>query len=99
MPEWPTLGLRLHGRVYKDETGLAWHVWEVTSEYLEAHNVDLQALDEELRDGWLCFQCERERLRFWMVPPGWTELTDRQLEILRRRAILTRPSQEASPNQ
>ena len=40
----------------------------------------------EMRNGWLCFECAREKRRLPDPPSGWSEWPDEALERLRRAA-------------
>jgi hypothetical protein len=77
-------------RVFADDKGRAWQVWDVQA------SAGAQGVRENLRAGWLCFELvaggERCRLPWVDVPPGWEELSDAQLELLRRTATTEQPS-------
>lgn len=80
-------------RAFADDQGRAWQVWSVQA------SVSSRGVREDLRDGWLCFELvaggERCRLPWTDVPPGWEQLSDEQLEALRRKATTEPPSRRA----
>jgi hypothetical protein len=77
-------------RVFADEKGRAWQVWAVQA------SAGARGVREDLRGGWLCFELvtggERCRLPWPEVPPGWEQLPEERLELLRRRATTEQPS-------
>jgi hypothetical protein len=80
-------------RVFVDDEGRAWQVWDVQA------SAGARGVREDLRGGWLCFELvaggERCRLPWVDVPLGWEQLSDAQLEQLRRSATTERPSRRA----
>lgn len=80
-------------RVFADREGRGWQVWDVQA------STGARGVREDLRDGWLCFELvgggERCRLPFADVPPGWEQLPDERLELLRRSATTEQPSRRA----
>jgi hypothetical protein len=80
-------------RVFADEQGRSWQVWDVLA------SVGARGVREDLRNGWLCFELvgggERCRLPFNEVPPGWEQLSDDKLELLRRSAMTEDASRRA----
>lgn len=74
-------------RRFTDRSGCVWNVWNVKPVAL-AH-----AVQEPLREGWLCFQRpeggERYRLALSDAPPAWEELPPERLDLLRRVALLS----------
>ena len=42
--------------------------------------------------GWLCFQSDSSKLRLCPLPARWEQASPEKLELLRRQAVLVRPS-------
>jgi hypothetical protein len=80
-------------RVFADDKGRAWQVWDVQA------SAGARGVREDLRGGWLCFELvnggERCRLPWPEVPPGWEQLPEDRLEMLRRQASTEQPSHRA----
>jgi hypothetical protein len=80
-------------RVFADREGRAWQVWDVQA------SAGARGVRQDLREGWLCFELvgggERCRLPFAEVPPGWEQLSEERLELLRHKATTERPSRRA----
>jgi hypothetical protein len=74
-------------RRFTDRSGCVWNVWSVQRAKLAL------AVQEPLREGWLCFQRpeggERYRLPLSDVPPVWEDLPPERLDLLRRVALLS----------
>jgi hypothetical protein len=77
-------------RNFTDRSGCVWTVWSVQP------TVTGKAVQEPLREGWLCFQRaeggDRYRLPMSEVPATWEELPEERLDLLRRVAVLTPPT-------
>lgn len=71
---------------FRDSQGVAWRVWNVSREMLEATTADY--LGQEYQGGWLVFQRDGsdERRRLGRFPDDWASLTRPQLEHLCARA-------------
>jgi hypothetical protein len=71
-------------RVFTDREGNEWNVWNVQPTSSTA------GLEERFRNGWLCFErldgSSRARLPVDEIPPGWEELPDHRLDLLRQTA-------------
>jgi hypothetical protein len=80
-------------RVFADRDGQEWNVWRVQP------TTGSQSLHERFREGWICFEqvsgIGRCRLPLDEVPPGWEELPDDRLDLLRRVAQVSSYSREA----
>jgi hypothetical protein len=80
-------------RVFADEKGRTWQVWDVRA------SAGARGVRADLRGGWLCFELvtggERCRLPWVEVPPGWEQLSDARLELLRHQASSEQPSRRA----
>lgn len=89
-----------HRRI-ADHARRVWDVWEVnpasvarkvTEERRSQPGVRVQRKEmrivvaDELREGWLAFQCESERRRITPIPLGWEAMTDDELLGLLARA-------------
>lgn len=74
-------------REFTDRSGCVWNAWNVQPP------ASANAVQEPLREGWLCFQRreggERYRLPLSDVPPVWEELPPERLDLLRRVALLS----------
>src|SRR5204863_2321001 len=77
-------------RVFRDPSGVEWHVWEVHPSLAEPRStgdrrrtVEPRTLvSEHLRRGWLAFRSDTERRRYAPIPSYWMELSDRELSEL-----------------
>src|SRR3954464_6519048 len=89
-----------HRRI-TDQATCLWDVWEVnpaavaqkvTEERRAQPGVRVQRKEmrivvaDELREGWLAFQCESDRRRITPIPLGWDAMTDDELLGLLARA-------------
>lgn len=82
-------------RVFRDEMGREWDVWEVVPTAVERRiakpaerppGVERRkvresrvVVPEPLQKGWLAFQCGRERRRLSPIPTDWENLTNSEL--------------------
>jgi hypothetical protein len=75
-------------RQFTDPHGVTWEVWDVQPEHLgsapgqdppDKHKTPMSA---ELVAGWLCFQHDTDRRRFYPIPPHWQELPDSVLRVI-----------------
>ena len=82
-------------RIFRDETGRQWDVWEVIPTAVErriakpiprAPSLERRKVHEtrvivpdQLQKGWLAFQCGRERRRLAPIPGEWDDLTATEL--------------------
>lgn len=86
-------------RTYRDREGTEWRVWAVTPAtrmYVERRAEDVgpppppeheEARDRRVGDvqaGWLAFESEAEKRRFYPVPPDWETMPEARLDLLRR---------------
>jgi hypothetical protein len=79
-------------REFTDGDGQRWEVWEVRpSISMDGVSAPGVLLGEDAMNGWLAFQCPRERRRFYMPPEGWEHFTDEQLARLCRHAVPVPP--------
>jgi hypothetical protein len=49
---------------------------------------------DDLREGWLTFDCEGNRRRLWPIPSNWESISDERLELACRAA---RPGRISDP--
>lgn len=64
--------------------GTDWSVWEV---YPNAASLEVGALSDEFREGWLCMQSAGgEKRRIAPIPPGWMDWSDGRLGLAIRLA-------------
>ena len=67
-------------RVFHDASANAWEVWEVRPTMADRR---LRVrLADELRNGWLAFQCTADRRRLTPVPTNWESMRDDELLML-----------------
>ena len=84
---------RMSHRMFTDALGLRWTVWDVPP-CADANGMRVRGshLCDEAAQGWLAFQCLRERRRFYMPPEGWETFTEPQLAILCHHAVRVLPA-------
>jgi hypothetical protein len=70
-------------REFTDSAGVKWRVWSTVPAIPTA-------VDEDLRAGWLTFQCESARKRLSPIPEEWEEATAERLDEMCRRAEVAR---------
>lgn len=80
-------------RIYTDSAGIRWEVWDVRpSVSLDGVSPPGSLLSEEAAEGWLTFQASHQRRRFYMVPEGWDQFTDSEMELLCKHAVPVSPN-------
>jgi hypothetical protein len=92
-------------RVFQDDEGRRWEVWDVSpfaveleldknaplvDEYRSQRRPGLSHLPQHLKEGWLAFQTDEESRRLAPIPNGWTKLSDLALLELARAATRVR---------
>ena len=75
-------------REFTDPDGMSWKVWDVLPTLHAAVARPGTILPEEVADGWLSFEAEGERRRFYPLPEGWECCTDTELGRLCRHAVV-----------
>jgi hypothetical protein len=78
-------------RVFKSPDGTIWRAWNVPGPQ-EGDGLALR--DEMLRNGWLCFESDREKRRLVPVPDRWAERSEEQLWLYCRVAEPARPLEQ-----
>jgi hypothetical protein len=80
-------------REFTDSRGREWRVWNVVPESIHPQTKTEDYLADIYQTGWLVFEtkAEDEKRRLSEIPPGWSELPDRTLEVLLRRAEVIPP--------
>jgi hypothetical protein len=88
-------------RQIMDDAQCLWDVWEVNPASVARKVTEERrsqpgartprkamriVVADELREGWLTFQCETERRRITPIPLGWEAMTDDELLGLLARA-------------
>jgi len=68
-------------REIADKQGAVWRVWAVVPGRYSAARVH-SPLPEEMRQGWLTFECDAEKRRLMPTPPDWLERSDDDLLAL-----------------
>lgn len=71
-------------RHFTDATGVHWTVFEVKRGESQAK---WSYLPDEYVEGWLCFESKYAKRRLTVVPKGWKEASDAELEGMLRQAI------------
>jgi hypothetical protein len=94
-------------REFTDTHGRAWRAWPVTPGHSRTAQSKHFLGDFEL--GWICFEGldDSSRRRLAGHPPGWTELSERELRALLERAVAAKerktvgpqPQSEPQPNE
>lgn len=79
-------------RTYTDPHGTAWEVWDTVPD------ASRRMVQPDYAEGWLTFQCEREKRRLVPIPAGWADLSAGELEALRERAMVAPDSRPRSPD-
>lgn len=69
-------------RTYTDPHGTTWEVWDTVPD------ASRRMVQREYADGWLTFQCEREKRRLVPIPATWEGATAGELEEMRERAVV-----------
>ena len=64
-------------RHFTDSTGVEWTVYEVKRGDTQAK---WSYLPDEYNDGWLCFESRYSKRRLTLVPNGWREANEEELE-------------------
>lgn len=78
-------------RTYTDPHGTAWEVWDTVPDSSR------RMVQPEYADGWLTFQCEREKRRLVPIPAAWDRATAGEMEALRERAEVVPAARPRSP--
>jgi hypothetical protein len=80
-------------REFRDSSGREWRVWDVMPESIHPQVKTEDYLADIYQTGWLVFETrpEDEKRRLPDIPPDWSTLPDRALEVLLRRAEVVPP--------
>jgi len=70
-------------RHFTDSTGVQWTVYEVRRGETQAK---WSYLPDEYGDGWLCFESKYTKRGLTLVPQGWREANDEELERMLTQA-------------
>ena len=70
-------------REFVDSKGVTWRVWRTMPRSGYVYS-------EQLRDGWLTFECNAQRKRLAPIPSGWAEATPERLDLMCRAAEAVR---------
>jgi hypothetical protein len=84
-------------REFTDTHGRAWRAWPVTPGHSRTAQSKHFLGDFEL--GWICFEGldDSSRRRLAGHPPGWTELSERELRALLERAVAAKERKTVGP--
>ena len=66
-------------REYRDSLGISWRVWNTSP-------VAGAVFSPAMKDGWLTFECDKDRRRLAPIPEGWERLSTAELERLCKAA-------------
>lgn len=86
-------------RQFTDANGISWRVWDVWPSIRagaagttrsESYAGAFPAMS--FGDGWLCFECDREKRRLSPIPPEWETCEECALEELCRKASFSTPT-------
>lgn len=91
-------------RQFTDANGTTWRVWDVwprnSRTSTSAAHPGLEVFPgANLSDGWLCFECDREKRRLAPVPPEWETCEPCVLEDLCARAGFITPTPASTERQ
>jgi hypothetical protein len=76
-------------RTFRDAEGTEWTVWRVRpSLSLDGTSAPGSLLSEEVAAGWVAFESRKGKRRFYQPPPDLDELTEAELALLCRHAVL-----------
>jgi hypothetical protein len=80
-------------REFKDGSGHDWRAWDVMPGDLNARTNDEDYLATLYYTGWIAFEAKEgsQKRRLYPIPKGWSELPDRELEILLSKAEVVSP--------
>lgn len=70
-------------RAFHDRAGTSWEAFAV---YPSAQTTSRARLPGPFRNGWLAFECDREKRRLSPIPDGWQSLAEPDLLALCERA-------------
>ena len=94
-------------RQITDSLNCVWDVWEVIPSTAERETQEERRkrsrspqlrrnttlmVPEELKNGWLAFQCNHERRRMTPIPDDWIDMSDQTLLELLNQAQTVAPS-------
>lgn len=88
-------------REFVDPEGVSWRAWDTRPGQRSMASL---ALPDELRQGWLSFECEHEKRRCAPIPEDWEFLSEaalcrliQQAIPVRKPAATSRPKPPAPP--
>lgn len=79
-------------RTYTDSHGTPWEVWDTVPD------ASRRMVQPDYAEGWLTFQCEREKRRLVPIPAGWAVASVGELETMRARAVVVPAVRPRSPD-
>jgi hypothetical protein len=71
-------------RTVADAAGTEWTIFEVKK---SVAGDQWTYLPEQFGNGWLCFESAVAKRRLTPVPPGWADMSDKELVGLMKRAV------------
>jgi hypothetical protein len=84
-------------REFTDQQGRAWRAWPVTPG--QTHTGRTKRFLGDYQLGWICFEGlhDSSRRRLAGHPPGWNQLSDRELASLLERSVAAKERKSAQP--
>ncbi|MDQ6690882.1 MAG: hypothetical protein M3Z18_10270 [Gemmatimonadota bacterium] len=79
-----------------DESGMKWKIWSVTASAIHPKTAAEDYLGE-YSEGWLCFECDKQRRRLARFPQDWDRLPDKELIRLLKSARTVAPRRNTPP--
>ena len=75
-------------REFSDSRGRGWRAWDVRPDEINTRTKDEDYLASLYFTGWVAFEMREgtEKRRLHPIPTGWSELPDKELEILLEKA-------------
>ncbi|HEX5724909.1 MAG TPA: hypothetical protein VFX98_05555 [Longimicrobiaceae bacterium] len=83
-------------RIFTTPDGVEWRAWSVVpGMHTRTGAAAGRHLPEDMMEGWLCFECDREKRRFYPLPADWEERPEGDLLRLLKAAVPVERKAEA----
>ena len=79
-----------------DEDGTKWKIWAVSTSTFHPKTAAEDYLGD-YSEGWLCFECDKQRCRLARYPRDWDKLPDKELIRLLKTAHTVTPRKLTPP--